>query len=186
MAAGQFIDFGSPWKYLLVAVGGTDDTYADPAYDDTGWPTGPAPFGARDVTGRPGADDWLPIATGLAFGNDVWVRAEIDGAVSATIKIDFDAAIYWNGVLLTVVNGPSTDTGPVVEWTQNLPHEDGVLAVWFIQNTRGGFDGSYGDLSARGGSVPVRQYPRDDGRGLSSAPRLFPPPKGQRLVGGYQ
>jgi len=32
----------------------------------------------------------------------------------------------------------------------------------------------------------VRQYPRDDGRGLSSAPRLYPPPRARRRVGGYQ
>lgn len=32
----------------------------------------------------------------------------------------------------------------------------------------------------------VRQHPRDDGLGMSSAPRLYPPPKAQRIVGGYQ
>lgn len=37
----------------------------------------------------------------------------------------------------------------------------------------------WGDLAV------VRQYPRDDGRGLSSAPRLYPPTKARRLVGGY-
>jgi len=32
----------------------------------------------------------------------------------------------------------------------------------------------------------VRQYPRDDGLGHSSAPRNYPPPKAGRNVGGYQ
>lgn len=32
----------------------------------------------------------------------------------------------------------------------------------------------------------VRQFPREDGLGLSSAPRLYPPSKAQRTVGGYQ
>lgn len=32
----------------------------------------------------------------------------------------------------------------------------------------------------------VRQWPRDDGRGWSSAPRLYPPTKATRAVGGYQ
>ena len=32
----------------------------------------------------------------------------------------------------------------------------------------------------------IRQYPRDDGRGLSGAPRLHPPVKASRLAGGYQ
>lgn len=38
------------------------------------------------------------------------------------------------------------------------------------------------------GHPPVRQYPRDDGKGLASAPRIHPPPKGntQRVVGGFQ
>jgi len=31
----------------------------------------------------------------------------------------------------------------------------------------------------------TRQYPRDDGRGVSSAPRLYPPVKANRLAGGY-
>lgn len=35
--------------------------------------------------------------------------------------------------------------------------------------------------------APVtRRYPRDDGRGMSSAPRLFPPSRSARMVGGYQ
>lgn len=34
--------------------------------------------------------------------------------------------------------------------------------------------------------TPVRLYPRDDGRGMSSAPRLWPPAKGRsRVIGGY-
>jgi hypothetical protein len=32
----------------------------------------------------------------------------------------------------------------------------------------------------------TRLHPRDDGRGMSSAPRLYPPTKADRLVGGYQ
>lgn len=37
-----------------------------------------------------------------------------------------------------------------------------------------------------GSTTVTRQWPRDDGRGLSSGPRLFPPPKSRRLVGGHQ
>jgi len=36
------------------------------------------------------------------------------------------------------------------------------------------------------GSDVIRRYPRDDGRGMSSAPRLFPPTKANRVFGGYQ
>lgn len=36
------------------------------------------------------------------------------------------------------------------------------------------------------GDVAVRQYPRDDTLGLGSAPRIYPPPKARRVVGGYQ
>lgn len=32
----------------------------------------------------------------------------------------------------------------------------------------------------------VRLYPRDDGRGMSSAPRIWPMPKSNRIIGGYQ
>jgi hypothetical protein len=35
------------------------------------------------------------------------------------------------------------------------------------------------------GSPVVRQWPRDDARGVSSAPRLRPPSKTQRIAGGY-
>jgi hypothetical protein len=35
------------------------------------------------------------------------------------------------------------------------------------------------------GGPAVRLYPRDDGRGMSSAPRLWPPPKNRRIVGNY-
>lgn len=42
---------------------------------------------------------------------------------------------------------------------------------------------TYTDATAPG---VIRQYPRDDARGLSSAPRLYPPPKARRIVGGYQ
>lgn len=47
----------------------------------------------------------------------------------------------------------------------------------------------YDDTVARSTAVPVtRQYPRDDGAGLSSARRIHPPPKNRaraRWVGGY-
>lgn len=37
------------------------------------------------------------------------------------------------------------------------------------------------------GAPPVaRLWPRDDGRGISSAPRIVPPPKANRIIGGYQ
>lgn len=36
-------------------------------------------------------------------------------------------------------------------------------------------------------SPVVRLFPRDDGRGMSSAPRIWPQPKGRsRIIGGYQ
>lgn len=31
----------------------------------------------------------------------------------------------------------------------------------------------------------VRLYPREDGRGISSAPRIYPPPRSGRIVGGH-
>lgn len=37
----------------------------------------------------------------------------------------------------------------------------------------------------REATTVVRQYPRDDARGVSSAPRLWPPSKSRRLAGGY-
>lgn len=36
-----------------------------------------------------------------------------------------------------------------------------------------------------GPTTVVRQWPRDDARGVSSAPRLWPPTKSNRLAGGY-
>lgn len=36
------------------------------------------------------------------------------------------------------------------------------------------------------GSPAIRMFPRDDGRGMSSAPRIWPAPKSQRIIGGHQ
>jgi hypothetical protein len=42
------------------------------------------------------------------------------------------------------------------------------------------------DLSWSAAPPVIRKFPRDDGLGLSSASRIFPPPKSGRIVGGYQ
>lgn len=44
----------------------------------------------------------------------------------------------------------------------------------------------YLELVLSGLPPVVRKYPRDDGRGHSSASRLYPPVKAARIVGGYQ
>jgi hypothetical protein len=36
------------------------------------------------------------------------------------------------------------------------------------------------------GASACRMFPRDDGRGMSSAPRIWPLPKRNRIIGGYQ
>lgn len=60
----------------------------------------------------------------------------------------------------------------------------------------GSLEGIPGDPALGGsiwtyGLIPLvkpatRQYPREDGTGHSSAPRLYPPPKSQRVIGGHQ
>ena len=43
------------------------------------------------------------------------------------------------------------------------------------------------DIWVAYGPPVVRLYPRDDGRGMSSAPRIIPAAKGRsRVIGGYQ
>lgn len=80
------------------------------------------------------------------------------------------------GTLLSgSVTAPADGNFSAFTWTayaQNSPAQMVVDDVWLW----------WRDLD---GPV-VRLYPRDDGRGMSSAPRIFPLPKSGRIIGGHQ
>lgn len=47
-------------------------------------------------------------------------------------------------------------------------------------------DAIRGELGSWASPPAVRMFPRDDRRGMSSAPRIWPAPKSQRIIGGHQ
>jgi hypothetical protein len=106
-----------------------------------------------------------------------------------------DGDVSWNAV-------PGTDAGWREAWTEDYgtfaDSADSVLVAW-PGTLPSGF-GEWGRLARPAvkftlrarrfrfvyeGSPVVRQCPRDDVRGTSSAPRLWPPSKSRRLAGGY-
>lgn len=106
---------------------------------------------------------WLEVSLHKSGGWDVK-----DATTGATLAHgDYPYAIPrgapWDLNMQPNSSGPSGATGSVVVYADDLY----------------GFAGS---LTA----PAVRLYPRDDGRGMSSAPRIWPMPKSNRIIGGYQ
>lgn len=66
------------------------------------------------------------------------------------------------------------------------PYGGGGGGGWVLSDGGDGGSGAVFITYARIQPV-VRLYPRDDGRGMSSAPRIWPRPKGtSRIIGGYR
>ena len=89
----------SGYRYMVVAHGALP-AFQDPAFDDSGFSTGAAPFGSGGSCPLgPTFQTLWPIDT------DVLVRRTINfpagaSAVSVGIAIDNDVDVYWNGALV--------------------------------------------------------------------------------------
>jgi hypothetical protein len=86
------------WRYLLEK---PSDDWMKPAFDDSGWPEAPAPFGAPDARiGRAPRTLWT--------GEDLWLRRtfELTGSprdAALLMQHDEDTEVYINGVLAAKV-----------------------------------------------------------------------------------
>lgn len=197
------VDYSAEWHMLDLT---SDEDWTDHSMDDiTTWPLLPQPSGG-DREGAhasvPGTETWtnpIPVVSQRPIttpSSAWWIARDLEGVRPLALNLHVDASysVYFNGVAIIIggVNPQAGATSPsslqtVV--THALPRVEGRLAIRVTQHVRGGLDGLYIDPQVVVGSVypVVRQYPRDDGAGLSSAPRLYPPPKRQqRLVGGFQ
>lgn len=146
---------------------------------------------------------YLRVATfgaserGLVFRGSIHETRE--GDAEATIPIEIPALDVSAVVILaTEDNGSASTTGgpdfpafnraafggemSILWWTG--PPSPSPAYSWVDEFTYQEYDRSATILPI-GLAPPVRQYPRDDGLGHSSAPRLYPPPKGRRVFGGY-
>lgn len=162
----------------------TDATYSivdsDPPPGVTGVQVVEAP-----LPSLPGTTGRVTIVTRIAAsvaGSDtaVLVRIDTQGHALAPFSIPADG----------VIREIAADVDPAISGMYPGWLADGPAVV----SAR--FNGNYTDRTftiyelrvlVEVDSLPVtRLHPRDDGRGLSSAPRIHPPPKARRIVGGYQ
>lgn len=181
------VDYGAEW-HMLDLVDDTDTTNHS-SDDISTWPLLPQPSGGSGGAWT-GVSSWLPVVTVRPIttpSSAWWIARDIEGVLPLALNLHVDAEIqvYYNGVFITSLDNNSQV--PVV--SVGLPRVEGRLAIRVTQDVRAGLDGLYIDAQVVTASEypVVRQYPRDDGAGLSAAPRLFPPPKRrQRIVGAYQ
>jgi hypothetical protein len=104
------------------------------------------------------AGEWIDVAISLA---DLELVVEVSGTVTGAVVTE------------TVTVSPA--------WSFSLL----LASVFNVDGSRSYLDA----LAVAETSIVVppvtRLYPRDDGRGLSSAPRRYPLPRSSRRVGGY-
>lgn len=184
--------YGEEWSMLMLPPGGDG---IDHSLDDLStWPQNPMPAGV-EIPSSSGTEEWSPIATSVPVGtpNTVfWIARVTDSRpLSLELRVDAYVMVYHNGYYVGAYSTagatyPSSVPTSVFFDLSRLP---GQIAIRVEQKVRAGLDGLYIDPRVICASVTpvVRQYPREDGAGLSAAPRLYPPPKRQqRVVGGYQ
>lgn len=187
---------------LAVTFGGEWSVTVRPE-DDPGFPVGGGiephdriPVGDHEPTAS-GTEDWGGIAYPLLFTQGAWVsRTFTDPLGYLVVRRDCDYSVYVNGTFVVSGTTPgSSEPGTLEEVLHVLPRDTvpGGLAglqVYAERKVRGGLDGWYLDMAVYTIDVdpepkPVtRLYPRDS-LGLAAAPRLYPPPRGGRLVGGH-
>lgn len=100
--ASAVVPFSSTgWRYLQVALADSTDRSA-PAFDDTAWAAGTAPFG--DVAG--GAHLFygdVPV-TDWDVNTGIWARRTVAAGFSSyeiSVRYDNTVSVYWDGVLVT-------------------------------------------------------------------------------------
>ena len=117
------VPYGAPdYRYMVVAHGALP-TFQDPAFDDSAFSIGAAPFGSGgECPLGPTFQTLWPIDT------DVLVRRTINfpagaSAVSVGIAIDNDVDVYWNGTLV----GQQTHEGCATQDSLVVPVPDALV-----------------------------------------------------------
>lgn len=146
--------------------------------------------------GDSGDEQVQTLALPLASAVERWLRIECswDGTTITAAIYDDAGDLVYEGPPTTIPSalleqlpgnaldsmawGGSTSTAGYGAYT-----EDGIERVSY--STTGGWIDEL-SLTTPDLGRPTRLYPRDDGRGLSSAPRRYPTPRSTRLVGGHQ
>ncbi len=107
-AFSDLVAVDSVWRFLDTGID-PGPSWADPSFDDSGWPSGPAELGAAD------GDE----ATAVTNRPVVWFRTDFDVVDPTTIaRVDLDlladdgAAVYVNGVEVARDNLPAGPLGP--------------------------------------------------------------------------
>lgn len=131
-----------------------------------------------------------------------WQHGLLGG--SSDLSFNYEDGVDWHTLAAFTDFADVADSGPdvVVTGAMEVTLVDTVPAAWldpaagprdFVERFNGsqvGFRLTFRSPRYRWHwieiSTPVvRQWPRDDARGVSSAPRLWPPSKSRRLAGGY-
>jgi hypothetical protein len=115
------------------------------------------------------------IDTELVIPHDVWRKNEIERVGDDMVLRHYDT----DGV--TVLASQTWSLGSSDEFIEQTSHEvvtptGNVFGLWVDDITW---------IYETPDTTVVRKYPRDDGRGHSSASRNYPPPKSIRGYGGY-
>lgn len=137
-------------------------------------------------------EGWISIlalnhATGLQFAStEVLVspgeRVVVTADFAAEGTLFFDT-LRTAGVRIVAIRLQTPGNEPPADYKLT------VYRMWMDVTISGdGFptDDGTGTTPSGGNQFVTRLYPRDDGRGLSSAARIHPPTKARRKVGGYR
>lgn len=149
------------------------------------------------VDGDP--DDFGPLLGVMSDGAfAALLPGDITPTVSASGLVDEDVwyqgVIAWSGTAVTFTFTRYSDGATMWEHTDTLVDPLTDRALWAPVTTASGvtlgydadIDNAFYNALASLRRAAVRQQPRDDGLGFSSAPRIVPPSKAQRVTGGYQ
>lgn len=182
------LPYGSPgWAYLNIPKTDTTDR-SSPGWDDSSWPVAAwGRFGSTD-----GAAATAVPTNGLwQWGGAVWIRQALAGGADYAMNLGVDdtAKVYWNGTLIwETAGGGANNAGATAYVYEPFEVPPEVVTGFNVIAVRGE-DWNQNcllDVEVYARATAVRQWPRDDADGLGAAPRIYPPPRSQRLVGGYQ
>lgn len=120
VAAWLSVPLGSNWRYKTGL--GPDPAYADPAFDDSLWGTGPSGFGLGGYTELVGTVVPSPL--------DVWTRINVTthggSLLFSARQVDKDASVYLDGELVWSL--PFTTEGTM--HIGDCPAGDHVIAIY--------------------------------------------------------
>ena len=138
--------------------------------------------------------NWGPgsVSSGPTVFSLSWEGPESSGIIYTDVLLPFDEWLRYEwertatALILTVTD---SDDNEVLAWSWPKSSPDALISSTHVFVRDGGFSGIYqyqDDVAWEYPGGVVRLYPRDDGLGMSSAPRMYPPTKAGRKFGGYR